>query len=433
MRSLHIKSARLIDPANQFDDVVDIVIKNGVIVTVGIVDEGVKAEQTIDAKGLWCLPGLIDLSVYLRAPEQEYKATIAGEMQVAARSGITTVCAMPELLSPIDSSARINLIREKAQAAENAAQVEIIGALTDGLKGKQLSNMGSLKASGCVALTQGLEPFNSLALMRNAMDYAATNQLKIFYQPIEHSLLADGCAHQGEIATRLGLPAISSTVETVAVAQVLSLVEEMNIAVHFCRLSCAKSVELLAMAKDKGLPVSADVAAHQLFLTEMDISDFNTLCHTMPPLRSMRDRDALRQGVADGVIDAICSDHQPHDIDAKLAPFQQSSAGISALETLLPLTLRLAEEGVMTQQQALACVTYRPAEIIDKQRGRLEVGQVADCFLFDPEKMRNFSLATLQSKGKNSPFFGWGFNGDIVATLIAGNLIYQGTGNLFHV
>jgi dihydroorotase len=432
MSRLHIKSVRLIDPANQFDAVVDIAIENGMIAKIGSID-GVVAEQTIDAKGLWLLPGLVDLSVYLRAPEQENKATIAHEMQVAVRSGITTVCAMPELLSPIDSSARINLIREKAHAAENAAQVEVIGALTDGLKGAQLSNMGSLKKSGCVALTQGLAPFSSLMLMRNAMDYAATNHLKLFYQPIEHSLLADGCAHEGEIATRLGLPAISSAVETVAMAQVLSLVEEMNIAIHFCRLSCAKSVELLAIAKDKGLPVSGDVAVHQLFLTEMDISDFNTLCHTMPPLRSIRDRDALRQGVASGVIDAICSDHQPHDIDAKLAPFQQSSAGISALETLLPLTLRLVEEGVMTQQQAIACVTSHPAEIIDKPIGRLEVGQVADCLLFDPDKVQNLSLATLQSKGKNSPFLGWGFDGEIVATLIAGNLVYQGTGNLLYV
>ncbi len=327
MKTLQIKSARLIDPANQQDCITDVFIKDGIIASLGDPLDPIKADRVIDANGQWLLPGLVDLSVYLREPGQENKATIANEMRVAAQAGITTVCAMPEPLSPIDSSARVNLIKEKALAT-NATQVEVIGALTDGLKGQQLSNMGSLKKSGCIAVTQGLQPFSGLNLIRKSMDYAATNNLTLFYQPIQHSLLADGCAHQGAIATRLGLPSISLSVETTAIAQMLMLVEETQIPVHFCRLSCAKSVELLATAKNKGLPVTADVAAHQLFLTEMDISDFNTLCHTMPPLRSIRDRDALRKGVAEGVIDVICSDHQPHDIDAKLASFQQSSAGI---------------------------------------------------------------------------------------------------------
>ncbi|MCK5895186.1 MAG: dihydroorotase [Cocleimonas sp.] len=425
MSTLHIKSARVIDPANQLDEVMDVFVKDGIIAALVKIPDDFKAEQTINADGLWLLPGIVDLSVYLREPGQEYKATIAHEMQVAAQSGITTVCAMPEVLSPIDSRARINLIREKAHATNNVAQIEVIGALTDGLKGEQLSNMGSLKKSGCVAVTQGLAPIKSLNLLRNGMEYAATTQLTLFYQPIEHSLLADGCVHQGAIATRLGLPAIAASVETTAMAQMLTLVEDTNIAVHFCRLSCAKSVELLAAAKNNGLPVSADVAAHQLFLTEMDISDFNTLCHTMPPLRSTRDRDALRQGVADGVIDVICSDHQPHDIDAKLTLFQQSGAGISALETLLPLTLRLVEEGVLTLQQAIACVTYKPAKIINKHKGNLGIGQTADFSLLDPDQALDFSFNTLKSKGKNSPFFNWGFNGRVVATAIAGRLVYH--------
>jgi dihydroorotase len=425
---MHIKSARLIDPANQRDEVTDIIIEAGRISAIGEIPADFVADESIDAKGLWILPGLVDLCVYLREPGQEYKATIAHEMQVAAQAGITTVCAMPELASPIDSKARINLIREKAQSAKNGAQVELIGALTNQLKGEKLSNMGSLKKSGCVAVSQGLAPFNNvnnLNLLRNCMEYAATNDLKLFYQPIEQSLLANGCAHQGAIATRLGLPAISLTVETTAMAQMLALVDEMQIAVHFCRLSCAKSVELLATAKDKGLPVSADVAAHQLFLTDMDISDFNTLCNTLPPLRSIRDRDALRQGVAEGVIDAICSDHQPHDIDAKLAPFQQSSPGISALETLLPLTLRLVEEGILTLSQAIAAVTHQPANIIGKPKGNLGIGKNADFSLYDPKQMIDISLKSLKSKGKNSPFFGWGFNGATVATGIGGRLVYQ--------
>ncbi len=424
MRTIQIKSARLIDPANQQDRVTDIFIQQGKIFALDYMPTGFKADKIIEASELWLLPGLVDLSVYLREPGQENKATIAHEMQVAAKSGITTVCAMPEPFSPIDSRARINLIKEKALAT-HATQIELIGALSNGLKGKQLSNMGSLKQAGCVAVTQGLAPFNGLDLLRKSMDYAATHDLKLFYQPIEHNLLGDGCAHQGAIATRLGLPSISSSVETVAMAQMLMLVEETHIPVHFCRLSCAKSVALLEEAKQKGLPVSADVAAHQLFLTEMDISDFNTLCNTLPPLRSIRDKEALRRGVASGVIDAICSDHQPHDIDAKLAPFQQSSIGISALETLLPLTLRLVEEGILSLQQAIACVTHKPADVINKPKGNLSIGQAADFILFDPEQYTTINLETFKSKGKNSPFFGWGFNGSVMATIIAGSTVYQ--------
>ena len=424
MTSLHIKSARLIDPANRQDCITDIYIDDGLIVGIGSAPAHYKSDDVIDANGLWLLPGLVDLAVYLREPGQEHKATIQHEMGVAVRSGITTVCAMPEPLSPIDSSARINLINEKAQSS-NAAQVEVIGALMDGLKGEQLSNMGGLKKAGCVAVSQGLEPVHGLNLLRKSMEYAATVNLKLFYHPIEHSLLADGCAHEGAIATRLGLPPISTAVETTAMAQMLMLVEETNTPVHFCRLSCAKSVELLKQAKEKGLPVTADVAAHQLFLTEMDISDFNTLCNTLPPLRSERDRDALRKGIAEGTIDAICSDHQPHDIDAKLAPFQQSSPGISALETLLPLSLRLVEDGVISLAQAISCITHKPAEIIAKPKGNLAVGQVADFVLFNPAKYLDLSLEGFQSKGKNSPFFGWSFNGRVVSTAIAGNIIFS--------
>ncbi|HIO93020.1 MAG TPA: dihydroorotase [Leucothrix mucor] len=423
MQSLQIKSARLIDPANQQDCITDIYISDGCITAIGEMPADIQPPEIIDANGLWLLPGLVDLSVYLREPGQENKATIAHEMMVAARSGITTVCAMPEPLSPIDSSARINLINEKAQSA-NATQVEIIGALMDGLEGKQLSNMGGLKKAGCVAVSQGLEPIHGLNLLHKSMEYAATVGLKLFYQPIEHSLLSGGCAHEGAVATRLGLPPISSAVETTAMAQMLILVEETNTPVHFCRLSCAKSVELLRQAKNDGLPVTADVAAHQLFLTEMDISDFNTLCKTLPPLRSERDRDALRKGVAEGVIDVICSDHQPHDIDAKLAPFQQSSSGISALETLLPLTLRLVEEGILSLEQAISCITHKPAAIINKSKGSLAIGQAADFILFDPEQYLDISFDSLQSKGKNSPFFGWGFSGRVVSTGIAGRIIH---------
>jgi dihydroorotase len=217
--------------------------------------------------------------------------------------------------------------------------------------------MGSLKYVGCVGLSQGHRAIKDLATLRKAMEYASTFDLPLFLHPLEHSLMPTGGMHEGPLATRLGLSPIPVAAETAAMAQIITLVEQTHTPVHFCRLSSADSIKMLTQAKLNGLPVTADVAAHQLFLTEMDVCDYNPLCHTIPPLRSMRDRDALRQAVADEVIDAICSDHQPHEIDAKLAPFEETSPGISAFETLLPLVVRLTEENVLSQSQAVSYLT----------------------------------------------------------------------------
>ena len=207
--------------------------------------------------------------------------------------------------------------------------------------------------------------------------------------------------------------------------QILALVAETRAPVHFCRLSSAEGVHLLALAKEGGLPVTADVAAHQLFLTEMDVSDYNPLCHTSPPLRTQRDQDALRQGLADGVIDAVCSDHQPHEVDAKLAPFEETSPGISAVETLLPLMMRLVEENVLDLSQAIALITSKPAAIAGLKDGSLEVGSSADCSLFDPKEFWQLDADQLVSKGKNTPFTGWGFSGKTSKTWVKGKQVFS--------
>lgn len=426
MSAMQINNARLIDPAQTIDRVSTLYIENGHIAGVDEIPAGFDVEraQTIDADGRWLIPGLVDLSTWLREPGLDHKATLASETRAAATSGITTLCFQPEPAVSIDDAATVNLIQD-INADLGKANIQVIGNFTKQLKGKQLSNMGGLKNAGCVGVTNGLQPMQDLRVMRTAMEYAVSHDLTVFLYPLEHALAHNGFVHESEISTRLGFAGIPAAAESVAVAQILALIEMTGTRVHFCRISAAASVRQIRKAKAAGLPVTADVAAHQLFLLDTDVSDFNPLCHVMPPLRSQQDRDALREGLADNTIDAICSDHQPHDLDAKLAPFQQTEPGISALETLLPLTLRLVEEDVLSLPQALSKVTQHPARIIGSQRGTLAAERPADLVLIDPDAFWELSLEQLVSKGKNTPFAGWGFNGKVERTLLAGRIVFE--------
>ncbi len=424
-KSTLIKNGRIIDPENGIDEIADLAIYKGKIDGIGSnINEKFEAKHVIDAKGQWVLPGIVDLSAYLREPGQENKTRIIFESYSAVSAGITRICCMPETNSPIDSGATVKLIKSKAKQA-GFARVSVIGSLTQGLKGEQLSHMGSLKYVGCVGLSQGHQPIKDLSILRKAMEYAATFELPLFLHPIEHSLMISGGMHEGALSTRLGINPIPVAAETVGMAQILILVKQTNCPVHFCRLSSADSIEMLTKAKQDGLPVTADVAAHQLFLTEMDVVDYNPLCHTIPPLRSERDRDALRGAVSEGVIDAICSDHQPHEIDAKLAPFEETDPGISGFETLLPLVMRLVEEKVITLSQAITYLTDSPAKLVGLNAGSLKVGQDADLSLFDPDHFWQLDPSEFISEGKNTPFTGWGFNGKTTHTLVKGKTVYS--------
>lgn len=423
--SLLIRNARVIDPASGLDGLRNVLVSaEGKIAALTEANAAISAPEEIDASGLWLFPGAVDLATKLREPGLDHKATLNSETFAAAASGITTLCYQPEPGANFDNAAQVKLIYDLNRKLQYA-NVEVLGNLTQGLKGEQLSNMASLKRAGCVGVTNGLQPFHSLQTLRRAMEYAATHDLTVFISPVEHALAAGGYMHEGEISARLGLPAIPSAAETVAVAQTLALASHTGARVHFCRLSAKLSVRLIRQGKDSGLDITADVAAHQLFLTDVDVSDFNPLCHVMPPLRSSRDQDALREGLADGTIDAICSDHQPHEVDAKLAPFQQTEPGISALETLLPLTLRLVEEGVLSLPEALRKVTATPAHIIGSQSGRISVGAPADLVLFDPDTLWELDLNRMYSDGKNTPFGGWNFNGAVKRTLLAGKTVFS--------
>ncbi len=424
MTRLHIRNGRVIDPANQVDAVQDLWIADGRIVAAGAAPSEFRTERTIDAAGLVVCPGLIDLCAHLREPGQEHKATIASETAAAAAAGITTLVCPPDTDPVIDTPAVANLIQQRARAA-GKARVLTLGALTHGLEGSQLSEMGALKAAGCVGISNALRPVANTMVMRRAMEYAATHDMTVFLHADDPWLSNHGCVHEGQVASRLGLAGIPEAAETVAVARDLALVQQTGVRAHFCRLSTAQAVRMVARAQYDGLPVSADVSAHQLHLTEIDVSDFNSQCHVLPPLRTQRDRDGLRAGLAKGTLQAICSDHQPHEADAKFAPFAATAPGISALETLLPLSLRLAADGVMSLPKIIARLTQQPARLLGLESGALGVGAAADVCLFNPDEDWELIPEHMLSRGRNTPFGGWQFKGRAVMTIFNGEIVFE--------
>ena len=422
---LHIKNGHVIDPANQLDGPLDLFIADGQIVAHGQAPDGFKADQTIDASKLNVIPGLIDLSARLREPGLEHKGTIASETRAAAAGGITTLCMPPDTNPIIDTPAIAELIHQLAEEA-GYADVVTLGALTLQLAGEQLSEMAELHDEGeCVGISNALAPVSNTLIMRRAMEYAASCDLTVFLHACDPGLSNNGCAHEGAISTRLGLPGIPESAETVAVSRELMLIEQTGVRAHFCQLSSAQAIHMIARAQYDGLPVTADVAVHQLHLTDMDLGYFNSQCHVIPPLRSQRDRDALRQGLANGSITAICSDHQPHDADAKLAPFSETEPGISGLETLLPLSLRMADDGILSVSDVISKLTWHPATILGLDEGHLGTGAQADICIYDPHQHWTVTADTLLSHGKNTPFMDWELKGRVTHTLLNGNVVYQ--------
>jgi dihydroorotase len=418
--SVLIKGGHLVDPANRINGKRDLYIDtDGFVAGIGAKPAGFKPKRTIDATGLVVCPGLVDLRARLREPGLEYKATLESELQAAVAAGITTLCCPPDTEPVIDTPAMAQMIQSRAWRFQQAF-IHPLGALTKGLKGALLTDMEALDEAGCVAFTNALAPITDTLVLRRALEYAASFDLVVLLHSEDPWLRGNGCCHEGEIGMRLGLPGIPEAAETVAVARDLALIEQTGVRAHFCGLSSARAVQMVAEAQRRGLRVSADVTAHHLHLTEHDLGSFNTQCHVQPPLRSKRDREGLRRALTSGVIQAICSDHQPHQPDAKLAPFSDSEPGISALETLLPLTLRLVEEKVLSLPEALALVTSKPADILGLESGRLDVGATADVCLFDPAARWTLTEDQLVSRGHNTPFLGWEFKGRVCQTLAGG-------------
>lgn len=421
---ISICNGRLVDPANGIDAECGLHIADGQIAAVGPAPTGFRADRTLDARGLVVCPGLVDLCARLREPGFEHKATIAGETAAAAAAGITTLCCPPDTHPVIDTPAVAQLV---AQTAERHGQARVVpaGALTQGLRGEQISEMAALKHAGCPVMSHADRPIKNTLVQRRAMEYATTYGLTVFLRPEDKHLRDQGCVHEGRVATRLGLPGIPEAAEIVALARDLALAEQTGAGIHFRCLSTGRATQMLAEAIRRGVRASADVSAHQLFLTEEDIGAFDSNCHVTPPLRTGEDRTALRAALARGDLAAVCSDHSPHEEDAKLAPFPATAPGISALETLLPLMLRLVAENVMELATAIARVTVRPAQILQLPTGRLDPGRIADVCVFDPDACWIPSELTLASAGHNTPFRGRELKGRVAWTLLAGRVVFQ--------
>ena len=421
--TLRLKGGRVIDPANKVDGILDVYIADGRIAALGNAPDGFRTAQEIDASGCIVCPGLVDLCARVREPGQEYKATIATESMAAASGGITTLCCPPDTNPVVETPADIELIRRRAETV-GKTRIVTLGALTHGLDGERLSEMAALKNAGCVGVSNALRPLANTLVQRRALEYAATFDLTVFLHADDHWLSANGCAHEGRVATRLGLPGIPEAAETAAVARDLTLIEQTGIRAHFCHLTTARAVHMVARAQFDGLPVTADAAIPYLYLTEIDISDFDSRCHVIPPLRTMEDRQHLRGALQSGTLSAICSDHQPHEPDAKLRSFPSTEPGISGLDTLLPLGLRLVDEQVIELGDLIHRLTAGPASILGLPYGTLSVGATADVCVFNPDLIWQLDRDTIKSNGHNTPFMGWEMKGRATHTLLAGKLVH---------
>ena len=419
-----IKNGRVIDPASGLDAVRDVFVAAGHIVGVGQAPADFHANQVIDASGLVVCPGLVDLSVRLREPGLEYMATLESEMHAAAAGGITSLACPPDTDPPLDEPGLIEMLKFRAKNSPGP-RLYPIGALTWKLQGERLTEMAELHEAGCVAFSQADAPIVDTMVLLRAMEYAYTFGFPIWLRPQDYYLARDGVVHDGVVSARYGLPAIPVPAETVALQTILLLVRETGARVHLCRLSSRAGVEMVRRAKADGLPVTCDVGIHHVHLSDMDTADFNANSHLIPPLRSQRDRDAIRAALQDGTIDCVCSDHAPVDANAKEKPFQESEAGATGVELLLPLTLKWAQEAGLSLTEALDRVTRRPAAILGVEAGQLAVGKPADLCLFDPSANWTVSARTLVSLGKNSPFLGMELQGRVRYTVIDGHIDFR--------
>jgi len=337
---------------------------------------------------------------------------------------VTSLACPPDTDPPLDEPGLVEMLKHRAKTL-NQAHVYPLGALTEGLAGENITEMGELSEAGCIGFSHADAPLVDNQVLLRALQYASTFGYTVWLRPQDAHLGKGGVAHDGEVATRLGLPAIPSCAETIALATIIALVRETGARVHLCRLSTREGVAMVRAAKQEALPLTCDIAIHHAHLCDIDIGYFDPLSYLIPPLRSTRDRAGLRAGLRDGTIDALCSDHTPVDDDAKQLPFGEAEAGATALELLLPLTLKWAQEEQIELGQAVAKLTSEPARILDLDAGHLSVGQVADVCIFDPSAYWCVERKALRSQGKNTPFLGYEVPGKVRYTFVAGQVVHE--------
>ncbi|KAB1860038.1 amidohydrolase family protein [Acinetobacter tandoii] len=411
MSIVKIENVRVLDPIQQSDSVQTVYLEQGKLVSA--TDE---VEVTLDGQGKWLMPTMVDLCARLREPGQQQHGTLKSEGKAARENGILHVFTPPDS-KPIvqDNGALIHGLVEKAML-DGGIYLQVIGAQTQGLKGQQPANMAALKKGGCTAVSNANAPFANDDVVIRTLEYAAGLGLTVVFYAEEPQIAKDGCVHEGFIASRQGLPMIPALAETVAIAKYLLMIEATGVNAHFSLLSCGASVELIKIAKEKGLPVTADVAMHQLHLTDRLIDGFNALAHVRPPLRSDKDQERLRQGVKDGVIDAICTHHEPLSSSAKMAPFAETEPGFTAFDTYVSLGVQLVKEGLFTPLEWVEKVTLAPAKVANMQeRWEQEAGWV----LIDPEIQWTLTKESILSQGKNTPLINQTLTGKVLQTFHA--------------
>ncbi|MEO8936517.1 MAG: dihydroorotase [Burkholderiaceae bacterium] len=436
---LHIKGGRVIDPATRLDAPRDLLIAAGRIV--GIAEPGAQddfdANRTFDATGLVIIPGLVDLSARLREPGSEYRATLESEIDAALAGGVTSLVCPPDTDPVLDEPGLVEMLKHRARTL-NRTHVHPLGALTVGLAGVALTEMSELHDAGCVGFSQANIPIADTQVLLRALQYAQTFGFTVWWRPQDPYLGRGGVAASGPVAARLGLPSVPASNETVALLTIFELLRSFGLEhgvsaaprVHLCRLSSAGGIALVRAARAEGLPVSCDVGVHHVHMIDIDIGFFDAQCRVDPPFRGQRDRAAIRSALADGTIDAICSDHTPVDDDAKLLPFGDAEPGATGLELLLPLVLKWAAEERIPLIDALAHVTHRAAAVVagpggSIPTGRIEVGGVADLCLFDADARWTVSPGALKSQGKNTPFNGYEMQGRVRATVVGGTVVHE--------
>lgn len=408
MSIVKIENVRVLDPIRNIDNVQTVFIENG-----KLIENPAHIDETIDGQGKWLMPTMVDLCARLREPGQQQHGTLKSEGTAARENGILHVITPPDS-KPIvqDNGALIHGLVEKAKL-DGGIYMRIIGAQTQGLNGKQPANMGGLKKGGCTAVSNANATFEDDDVVIRTLEYAAGLDLTVVFYAEEPEIAKDGCVHEGFVASRQGLPMIPAIAETIAIAKYLIMIEATGVRAHFGLLSCGASVELIKAAKAKGLPVTADVAMHQLHLTEELIDGFNALAHVRPPLRSIQDKEQLRQAVKEGVIDAICTHHEPLSGSAKMAPFAETESGITAFDTYVAFGVALVDEGVFTPLQWVEKVTLAPAKVANI----LEVWQQeSGLVLVDPELQWTVSKDSILSQGKNTPLINQTVKGKAIRT-----------------
>ncbi|MEY3923883.1 MAG: Dihydroorotase [Pseudomonadota bacterium] len=418
-----IQGGRVLDPQSKTDEVADVAISAGKIVAIGKAPEGFQAQKTIDAKGCIVMPGLVDLSVRLKEPGHEHEGMLDSELAAAVAGGVTSLVCPPDTDPVLDEPGLVEMLRFKAEKL-NRSKVMPLGALTRGLKGEILTEMVQLTEAGCVGFSQAEVALENTQVLQRALQYANSFGYTVWLRPQELHL-GKGVAASGPLATRMGLSGVPVAAETIALHTIFELLKSTKAHVHLCRISSAAGVALVRQAKAEGLPITCDVSINSLHLTDADVGYFDSRARVSPPLRQQRDRDALREALADGTIDALVSDHSPVSEDEKALPFAEAEPGATGLELLLSLTLKWSQDSKVPLLRAMATITNEAARVLKQDLGQLKVGAQADVCILDPEAHWQVTAQNLRSQGKFTPFSGYDLPGRVQYTLVGGQLAYQ--------